>query len=174
MTPDGLDEWGHDIIFEFTGDDDFWLYVDDELTIDLGGIHSAVPGSVNFRTGQVMVNGRWTTLRELFKSNYKKRGHSDPEAEAYVADKFIQNAQGQWIFKPNTNHTMRIFYMERGAGASNMYMRFNLASVRPGTVQLTKELGGVDETESVLAEFPYQIFYKTESGAERVPLPDLL
>ena len=166
MTPDGLDEWGHDIIFEFTGDDDFWLYVDDELTIDLGGIHSAVPGSVNFRTGQVMVNGRWTTLRELFKSNYKKRGHSDPEAEAYVADKFIQNAQGQWIFKPNTNHTMRIFYMERGAGASNMYMRFNLASVRPGTVQLTKELGGVDETESVLAEFPYQIFYKTESGAE--------
>ena len=166
MTPDGLDEWGHDIIFEFTGDDDFWLYVDDELTIDLGGIHSAVPGSVNFRTGQVMVNGRWTTLRELFKSNYKKRGHSDAEAEAYVADKFVQNAQGQWIFKPNTNHTMRIFYMERGAGASNMYMRFNLASVRPGTVQLTKELGGVDETESVLAEFPYQIFYKTESGAE--------
>ena len=49
--------------------------------------------------------------------------------------------------------------MERGAGASNLHMRFNLASIKPGTVQLTKELTGVEATESVLAEFPYQIMY---------------
>ena len=56
QTPSGLDAWGHDIIFEFSGDDDFWLYVDDELVLDLGGVHSAMTGSVNFRTG--MVTGR--------------------------------------------------------------------------------------------------------------------
>lgn len=168
QTPDGLDDWGHDIIFEFTGDDDFWLYVDGELVIDLGGIHSAVPGSVNFCTGQVNVNGKWTTLRDLFYNNYIDRGHTPAEAEAYVAERFVQNEHGQWIFKPNTAHSMRIFYLERGAGASNLHMRFNLASVRPGTVQLSKELLGVDRTESVIAEFPYQIYYKTPDGREHM------
>ncbi len=61
-------------------------------------------------------------------------------------------------------YTMRIFYLERGAGASNLHMRFNLASIKPGTVELSKELDGVDATESVLAEFPYQIFYRMQNG----------
>ena len=166
QTPSGLDAWGHDIIYEFTGDDDFWLYVDGELVIDLGGIHSAVPGSVNFRTGQVNVNGVDTTLRDLFYQNYKKRGHTDAEAQAYVDGIFVQNSDGQWVFKDNTGHTMRIFYMERGAGAANLHMRFNLASIKPGTALLGKELAGVDEEESVLAEFAYQIKYKKKDGTE--------
>ena len=161
QTPSGLDAWGHDIIFEFTGDDDFWLYVDGELVIDLGGIHSAVPGSVNFRTGEVNVNGRHTTIRDLFYNNYLSRGGSESDALAYVNECFEQNEDGQWVFKDYTTHTMRIFYMERGAGASNLQMHFNLAAVKKGTVQLSKKLLGVDDSESVLAEYPYQILYKT-------------
>ena len=53
QTASGLDAWGHDIIFEFSGDDDFWFYVDGELVLDLGGVHSAMAGSNNFRTGVV-------------------------------------------------------------------------------------------------------------------------
>ena len=166
QTPSGHDAWGHDIIYEFTGDDDFWLYVDGELVIDLGGIHSALPGSVNFCTGQVSVNGVSTTLRDIFYNNYIGRGHSVAEAEEYIEENFEQNEQGQWVFKDYTTHTMRIFYMERGAGASNLYMRFNLASVKPGTVLLSKELGNVDETESVLAEYPYQIWYMVSDDAD--------
>ncbi|MBQ9031749.1 MAG: hypothetical protein IJ106_09910 [Parasporobacterium sp.] len=164
QTPSGLDDWGHDIIFEFTGDDDFWLYVDDELIIDLGGIHSAVPGSVNFRTGAVNVNGNPTTLRELMKGNYRARNDSatDEEVQAYLNEIF--GGPGT-VFPDYTTHTMRIFYMERGAGASNLHMRFNLASVKPGTVELTKELSGVDSSESPLAEFAYQIKYK-KNGTE--------
>ena len=163
QTPNGLDAWGHDIIFEFAGDDDFWLYVDGELVIDLGGVHSAVPGKVNFRTGEVDVNGTKTTLYELFYNNYKGRGHTDEEAQAYVDGLFVRNDEGNWTFPAdNTSHTMRIFYMERGASASNLHIRFNLASTKTGTVQLTKALEGVDASESTFAEFPYQILYKTE------------
>ena len=166
QTPSGKDAWGHDIIFEFTGDDDFWLYVDGELVIDLGGIHSAVPGSVNFSTGAVNVNGKKTTLRALFESNYRKRnpGATDAEVAAFLSQYFDA---GSTVFKDNTDHTMRIFYMERGGGASNLHMRFNLAAVRRGTVQLSKKLSGVDSTEDVMAEFPYQIWYKTAEGEEK-------
>ncbi len=174
QTPSGLDAWGHDIIFEFTGDDDFWLYVDGELVIDLGGIHSAVPGSVNFRTGDVYVNGTHTTLRATFESNYRTRhpGASDADVANYLSQYFDE---GSTVFRDYTNHTMNIFYMERGAGASNLQMRFNLAAVKKGNVQLSKELSGVDESEGVLAEFPYQIWYKTSEaeGAEEYRLPNL-
>ena len=165
QTPNGLDDWGHDIIFEFSGDDDFWLYVDDELVIDLGGIHSALPGSVNFKTGDVNVNGTHTTLRALFESNFRKRnpGATDDQVAEFLAQYFDDNSV---IFKNNTTHTMRIFYMERGASASNLHMRFNLASVKPGTIQLSKELAGVDANESVLAEFPYQVWYKIGEGSQ--------
>ena len=158
QTPDGLDAWGHDIIYEFTGDDDFWLYVDGERIIDLGGIHSALPGSVNFRTGDVYVNGKHSTLRELFENNYRTRNPGATEADVaeFLSEYFDE---GSTIFKDDTTHTMRIFYMERGAGAANLHMRFNLASIKPGTVLLSKELSGVDNAESILAEFPYQIKY---------------
>ncbi len=171
QTPDGLDDWGHDIIYEFTGDDDFWLYVDGELIIDLGGIHSALAGSVNFRTGEVTVNGRHTTLRSLFEANYRARNSeaSDDAVESYL-DGFFKD--GGSVFKDNTSHTMRIFYMERGAGASNLHMRFNLASIEKDTVQLSKKLSGIDETESVTAQFPYQVYYTMEEGGPEQQLTD--
>ena len=166
QTPSGQDDWGHDIIYEFTGDDDFWLYVDGELVIDLGGVHSALPGSVNYATGDVSVNGVDTTLRNIFEEHYRAQhsGATEQEVKEYLDGIFEENTS---VFKEYTNHTMRIFYMERGGGASNLHMRFNLASVKPGTVELTKKLSGVDNNETVLAEFPFQIFYKDSEGHEQ-------
>ncbi|MBR6027834.1 MAG: hypothetical protein IKP40_02000 [Clostridia bacterium] len=165
QTPDGKDAWGHDIIYEFTGDDDFWLYVDGELIIDLGGIHSAVPGSVNFKTGAVNVNGTNTTLRALFERHYRTSnpGKTDAQVTEYLDGIF---KPGTSVFQDDTPHTMRIFYMERGAGASNLKMRFNLASVKPGTVLLSKELAGVESYDSVSAEFPFNIYYTLDPNDE--------
>lgn len=161
QTPSGRDSWGHDIIFEFTGDDDFWLYVDGELIIDLGGIHSALAGSVNFATGDVIVNGRRSTLRSLFESNYVARNPAATRAEidAYL-DRYFDT--GEVVFKDYSPHTMRIFYMERGAGASNLHMRFNLSYVTPGHVILTKNVSGTEDLEFNLVEYPYQIWYIDE------------
>ena len=159
QTPSGHDNWGHDIIYEFTGDDDFWLYVDGELVIDLGGIHSALAGKVNFATGEVVVNGQNTNLRELFENNYRTRNPNatNDEVNAFL-DQYFED--GEQIFRDYTTHTMKIFYMERGGGASNLNMRFNLSSVKANHVELSKKIGGADNTESFMAEFPYQIWYK--------------
>ena len=167
--PNGHDAWGHDIIFDFVGDDDFWLYVDGELVIDLGGIHSAVPGSVNYSTGDVYVNGTSTTLRDLFYNNYIVRGHTADEAQAYVDEIFhekIVNGETRYVFKDYSSHTIRIFYMERGGGASNLRMRFNLSTVTPGQVLLSKEITGTTKQDFASMRFPYQIYYQVEEGGE--------
>ena len=152
----GLDAWGHDLIFEFSGDDDFWLYIDGKLVLDLGGIHSACDGSVNFRTGEVNVNGTKTTLRALYRAAYLEEhpDATDDEITAYL-DGFFKD--GGTVFKDFSGHTMKMFYMERGAGASNLHMRFNLAPYVNGEVQLEKEVSG---TDTVSTQFPFQIWYE--------------
>lgn len=166
QTVSGLDAWGHDIIFEFRGDDDFWLYVDNELVIDLGGIHSALSGNINFRTGEVNVNGKDTTLKALFEENYKARGLSDSEITAKLNEIFEDNGKGQYIFKDCTTHTMHMFYMERGAGASNLHMRFNLASVVPRHVSVSKTLSGdgAEALDTDFLEYPFQIYYTVDEN----------
>lgn len=176
----GTDAWGHDVIFEFYGDDDMWLYVDDVLVLDLGGIHDAHHGKVNFRTGEVYVEGPGaTTLRNLFAlalaekngwtmtSNTEAgiRSELDPSALSELDSYMAKYFDGE-SFKGYSAHTMKMFYMERGAGASNLKMKFNLSTVAPGSVLLKKEISGTDKADFSSVRFPYQIFYKDPEDNE--------
>lgn len=177
QTPSGLDAWGHDIVFEFTGDDDFWLYVDGQLVIDLGGTHSAVMGTINFRTGVVKYDNKnihgemqETTLRQIFEYNYIEQhpGATQEEIDDYLAEYFNE---GENIFKDYSTHTMKVFYMERGANASNLHMRFNIASVTPGHVVVSKTVSGEgsEYLDSDFIEYPFQIYYTLPEGPNGEP-----
>ena len=174
QTPSGKDAWGHDVIFEFTGDDDFWFYVDDELVLDLGGIHSALAGTVNFSTGEVVENGTLKTLKDIFYDNYIARGISAEEATSLVDKMFVKNDDGNYVFTDYSPHTMKVYYMERGAGASNLHMRFNLSYVKPGQVMMTKEVSVKDDQGNNVStdldfnviEYPYQIYYKVSDDGD--------
>lgn len=170
QTPSGKDSWGHDIIFEFVGDDDFWFYVDDELVLDIGGIHKAKGGSVNYATGEVVIDKTKTTLYDIFKKNYATRNNlseNSPQVTEYLNKKFhekVVDGKTVHVFKDYSAHTIRIFYMERGAGASNLRMRFNLATVNDGEVLLKKEISGTDNSDFASTRFPFQFYYDTGDG----------
>ena len=163
---DGKDNWGHDIIFEFSGDDDMWLFVDGMLVIDLGGIHSAASGNVNFRTGAVQQEGsNDTNLRALFKAAYLENhsSASDNEVEDWL-DTIFKN--GTSVFKDYTSHKMKMIYMERGGSSSNLHMRFNLSPITTGRAEMEKKISGTDQQDYVSTAFPFQIFRKQPGDAD--------
>ena len=159
--PDGKDEKGNDIIYEFNGDDDMWLYIDDRLVLDIGGCHGAVSGTINFSTGEVKVNGAQdqvhTTLRAIFESAGKL-----PDGSNWTAEGAAQWFDGD-TFADYTKHSFKMFYMERGSYASNLKMKFNLLTIDEGSFVLEKKLP--ENVQSAYGDqvFAYQI-YTIEHG----------
>lgn len=109
--------------FEFSGDDDVWIFIDDVLVADLGGIHEAYSLRIDFSDGSVYIQklGRQDTkahtLLDSFKSAYGEE--SNPGGIEFNNNTFADN----------TVHTLKMFYLERGHMASNLSLNFNIQTL---------------------------------------------
>lgn len=141
------------MVFEFSGDDDVWVYIDGVLVLDIGGIHNAASGSINFTDGTVKVGNKDTNLKKLFN-------------DAKIEGDFVSEKN---IFKDYTAHTINFYYLERGEGDSNCKLKFNLPTVPKKSVTVEKQLSNTDKEKYADVEFKFQLLVKDAKG-KYVPL----
>ena len=124
-----------DMVFEFSGDDDVWVYIDGVLVGDLGGIHEKATLKINFATGGVHVG-------HVDNANDPEKTIQDTTIKAMfqAAGADTTNFSGN-TFRDSTKHTLSFFYLERGAGASNMSLKFNLTTLPSSEVEKVDQNG---------------------------------
>lgn len=131
--------------YEFTGDDDLWVYIDGVLVLDMGGCHDARSGYIDFSTGEVWVQGiGYTTIKKMFED----AGVHDIQWKEvkYTSSETGKETTG-YIFSDYSSHQFQMWYMERGGGASNLKVKFNLPVIPKDQIEIQKELGTKQGTE---------------------------
>ena len=140
--------------FQFAGDDDVWVFIDDVLVLDLGGIHSELYGTIDFSTGDVYI-GRAFGTRGI------PENPSDPShmvtrttlLDAYkAADKVDSTKWAGNTFASNTSHTLKMFYLERGNYDSSIALRFNLQPL------LHQRIVKVDQNGGPLPDVSFELY----------------
>ena len=131
----GTDGEEHPIKFNFSGDDDVWVYVDGKLALDVGGAHGKVTGQIDFENKIATVS-----------KTKKSQNESSKEGKLTTSSVEIKGSNSD-------EHTLTMFYMERGMWESNMKVSFNFPDENEFAVEKK-----VDTTDVNTELFPASLF----------------
>lgn len=146
MPKDGLVN-DQQMVFNFQGDDDVFVYIDDQLVLDIGGTHSAQSGTINFATGIATDPTGTKTFESIFNGTSTKL-----------------NSDG--TFEDYTVHKLKFFYLERGGNISYCKIKFNLPTLPEKSLTVTKEItdntgdAGVEANEDIVGFVKDTLEYK--------------
>lgn len=164
---------GEDLVFEFSGDDDVWLYLKDnsnlnnnyKLALDLGGIHDKNSGRINFATGLITVD----KVASVYSSNWSDKNNQTVYWYLYDSATFAQMKEngkiasnvtiesGKYLGFTRENYkqySFKLYYMERGEWASNCYIKLNFPLIDTSKVNVVKEVENLqEENKDRLYEF---------------------
>lgn len=144
------------IEFKFSGDDDVWVFIDGQLVLDIGGDHGVVTGRIDFANKKATVSSA---------KNSSSGGTSNGEVEKDFPKELDTN---NYFTK---EHTLTMFYMERGLWESNMQITFNFPQENKLTVEKEVDTSGANEIfKDALADvgtFDFEIKNLATSGTSK-------
>lgn len=150
VNPDNNNE-KENIKFNFSGDDDVWVFIDGQLVLDIGGDHGVVNGEIDFAEKKATVSSVKNASSNGATSNVVKT---------------FSNINTQDYF--TKEHTLTMFYMERGLWESNMKITFNFPQENKLTVEKEVDTTGANDIfKEALADvgtFDFEIKNLATSG----------
>lgn len=125
---------GENTVFNFSGDDDLWVYLDGVLVLDMGGDHKMSQGCIDFTTLKSYVNNIDTKFQGtdlVYKNDTSKSGYGySAEFPLLFSDSTARTGSSKFNNnKVNAHHTLTVFYMERGMIESNLKVGFNFEPI---------------------------------------------
>lgn len=158
MNENGTLENGQNMKFEFSGDDDVWVFINGKLVLDLGGVHGAIGGNIDFATGEIEYTHSSGKV-------YAIQGNSSLSTKQEIQDKKVKED----LYKnfgitrnelASGENNLQIFYLERGCSESNCKIRFNL--LQKDTLEVSKTLG--TKTPYTDEKFQFQLLKKNSNN----------
>lgn len=165
------DEDADVVTYNFSGDDDVWVYIDGVLVGDLGGIHDKLSLQIDFASGQVVVYSDGNNDNE-YNANGAVDGNTASASEVNQAlnnrkdvtwkittlkalfedaGEDTSNFSGD-TFADDTYHTLDLFYLERGNADSNLSLKYNLVTIPETDIQK------VDEDGNALSDVTFKVY----------------
>lgn len=145
------------IRFYFSGDDDVWVFIDNQLVLDIGGAHARVSGVLEFDQRDNKKNTVTSYVSRVKNSKTDNYGAEDCDENKYetetsitylgTTEKYYKNAS---VSIPNLStgkHTLTMYYMERGMWESNMAVAFNFPDNNELQVQKEVDLTNVTDDD---------------------------
>ena len=145
------------IKFFFSGDDDVWVFIDDQLVLDVGGAHAKAQGLLEFGKDESGKNNTVTSYVSNIKASNNKESNKlyyeslDGNTKNVTFNKtnyqFNWKSKNQMLLPTNTKHTLTMYYMERGMWESNMAVAFNFPD--HNELQVEKKVDATEVRESL-------------------------
>lgn len=161
-TEDTTEDQAQEVTYNFSGDDDVWIFIDGTLVGDLGGIHDATSIEINFATGDVIV---YNDSSQPGTTGYRNNQFDEGEKTFYegkIGKLLGYNAD---TLPDNTYHTLNFFYLERGNTDSNLSLKYNLVTI-PET-----DIYKVNQDEKLVAGAEFELYYADSTTGEPIGEP---
>ena len=143
------------IRFYFSGDDDVWVFIDDQLVLDIGGDHARVSGVLEFDQRDNKKNTVTSYVSRVKNSKTDNYGAEDCDENKHetetsitylgTTEKYYKNASVHIDNLSTGKHTLTMYYMERGMWESNMAVAFNFPDNNELQVQKKVDLKNVTD-----------------------------
>lgn len=140
--------------FEYTGDDDLWVFIDGQLVLDLGGAHTPSTGSIDFGAGVNTVTSTASSVYAILnaENNSATSGSSGTYSTDIVKDgASVTNTFAINNTDPTRKHTMTVFYMERGTNDSNLRVSYTIQPVQ-NDLTVNKEVSIPDINSGIASD----------------------